>query len=252
MEGSPETIVVGNPQTHRAGPDIDSHSYMHAPHGAEGEQRPLLPRMPSQTSQDLQVEEAALEVDRDLDRLVDIKHREELEEVYGMPVIVGFAPLLPSDRTHHLCSADSGIHLVSPTREYCHLIIRHHSPPLLCIHPFHLRNFYARFLAHQLLRPLYVVNISTDLDTPANKRSCFKIEHSSRDHLASYLRPPAFTWHTPYAPHPPSDRNSHSCVYRFAGIAGSFLCRAKRLGGTIMTLLLSMLLEFCINQVTSF
>lgn len=51
----------------------------------EGERRPLLPR--NGTGKYPSSDELRLEVERDLDQLIAIRNREELEEVYGMPMI---------------------------------------------------------------------------------------------------------------------------------------------------------------------
>lgn len=55
----------------------------------QGERRPLLPR--NGTSKYPSSDELRLEVERDLDQLIAIRNREELEEVYGMPMIVSAA-----------------------------------------------------------------------------------------------------------------------------------------------------------------
>ncbi|KIK09613.1 hypothetical protein K443DRAFT_82511 [Laccaria amethystina LaAM-08-1] len=52
----------------------------------QGERRPLLPR--NGTGKYPSSDELRLEVERDLDQLIAIRNREELEEVYGMPMII--------------------------------------------------------------------------------------------------------------------------------------------------------------------
>jgi hypothetical protein len=59
----------------------------------QGERRPLLPR--NGTGKYPSSDELRLEVERDLDQLIAIRNREELEEVYGMPMIVSAAILFP-------------------------------------------------------------------------------------------------------------------------------------------------------------
>ena len=49
------------------------------------EHQPLLSRIDDESERLLQAE---IEVERDLDQLIALKNREELEEVYGIPVIV--------------------------------------------------------------------------------------------------------------------------------------------------------------------
>ena len=62
----------------------------------QGERTPLLPRNGG-TGKYPSSDELRLEVERDFDQLIAIRNREELEEVYGMPMIVSAAIFLEEE-----------------------------------------------------------------------------------------------------------------------------------------------------------
>ena len=72
------------------------------------ERQPLLRTLTQSEPERLQAEN---EVERDLDQLIALKNREELEEVYGIPVIVSFCFLLHRIHLNHY-PAHSCVHLV--------------------------------------------------------------------------------------------------------------------------------------------
>ena len=65
----------------------------------QGERTPLLPRNGG-TGKYASSDELRLEVERDFDQLIAIRNREELEEVYGMPMIVSAAILFLFSRNN--------------------------------------------------------------------------------------------------------------------------------------------------------
>ena len=64
----------------------------------QGERTPLLPH--NGTGKYASSDELRLEVERDFDQLIAIRNREELEEVYGMPMIVSAAILFLFSRNN--------------------------------------------------------------------------------------------------------------------------------------------------------
>ncbi|TFK36606.1 hypothetical protein BDQ12DRAFT_686712 [Crucibulum laeve] len=81
--GSPNTLAPGPSSISRqASREVEPQTV------AEGERQPLLTRKPTNEQQDFLIQTALeLEVERDLEQLIALKNREELEEVYGMPFI---------------------------------------------------------------------------------------------------------------------------------------------------------------------
>ena len=83
--------------------------------GIPGETRPLLIRQMTRESDRLMVEN---EVERDLEELIKLKNREELEEIYGIPVIVSLNH--ESRQTQYadtlICAAHSCVRLMLTPR----------------------------------------------------------------------------------------------------------------------------------------
>lgn len=87
-----------------------------------GEREPLIPRKP--LNGDMLPSSLQREVEHDLDQLIAIKSREELEEVYGMPVIVSSIRIYTVEVTN-LFSANSGVHLLSASYQLLDSVARH-------------------------------------------------------------------------------------------------------------------------------
>ena len=102
----------------RTPPDFDLRHYSAdelRDSGIRGETRPLLIRQMTRESDRLMVEN---EVERDLEELIKLKNREELEEIYGIPVIVSLNH--ESRQTQYadtpICAAHSCVRLMLTPR----------------------------------------------------------------------------------------------------------------------------------------
>jgi hypothetical protein len=76
------------------------------------------------------------QIDRGLEKLLVIKSREELEEVYGLPVIVcAFTFLFGKSLTSYGLVENPRLHIMPPALQLHHSIRGPQSSPLLCISP---------------------------------------------------------------------------------------------------------------------
>lgn len=120
----------------RTPPDFDLRHYSAEElrnSGISGETRPLLIRQMTRESDRLMVEN---EVERDLEELIKLKNREELEEIYGIPVIVSLS--YESRQTQYadtlICAAYSCVRLMLTPRQLYPLFTGDHSFAHVSIH----------------------------------------------------------------------------------------------------------------------
>lgn len=120
----------------RSPPDFDLRHYSAdelRSSGITAETRPLLSRQMTREGDRLMVEN---EVERDLEELIMLKNREELEEIYGTPVIVSL-----SHRSRQIqlaeslvCAAHSSVRLMLAPRQLYPLFTGDHTPTHVGIH----------------------------------------------------------------------------------------------------------------------
>ena len=87
--------------------------------------------------EELDEAEMRARIDRDIDRLLAFKAREELQEVYGMPAIVciSFQPMGLVTNLIYLSTENTRLRIVSPTPKLNHPLPLPHPPPLRILPP---------------------------------------------------------------------------------------------------------------------
>lgn len=157
-----------------------------------------------------------LQLEQDLDQLLTLKAREEVEEVYGVPAIVCSYLLLP-DRPNLIfkiwspATANSCLHINAPTPELDNPFARAQSPSLICVSQFSNISSALTDLAHAhlLVKPPVRDNIS---DRHRDSSSTFDFTHPARA---------------------TEDRLTYSFIYRINSWAWFFVCWVGCLEGSV-------------------
>ena len=157
-----------------------------------------------------------MQVDQNIDELIALRNREELEEMYGIPVIVRFLFFFffffPDACLTPVClsPANSRFHIL-PAAHQLHLdVARRLSFAVSCIHVFHCRHFFQPFIS----------------SVPGRD------EHAT-PHYTPDGRPCAvWTCGSAYASRPSCSRCADGSICMLFGFSWFLLCRFGGLGGS--------------------
>jgi hypothetical protein len=176
--------------------------------GVGDERQLLLPRQIGIGHQE--EEELQMQLERDVDKLVTLKNREELEEVYGMPVIVrGFSSCCAVMQSLMKPSEHPSIHLLSAARQRNPALARYLPPHLLRLHPLHPRPTI----------PFLVIS---------------KNKHASKNNATPRVPSPVRPCGAAYVARAAPNRRAYGRVCGVAGVPRLVLCGIGDVGGSVV------------------